>query len=234
MGAFSGENQSFKVFFFVGLTLIAQSSYAKDPNCAGIVRDVFALGGEIPVPQVEAISEEREAELSPYSPGYSVHDQLNVEGNFGFVAVREERVVGYVVVERRTHFINILRIAVSKNFERQGVGRDLVNRVVAKAKTIPGVEDVRVMVASNDLFSQTFFSHVGLSESEVIPHRFVENTVSGVLFKTPIGVQPVQGPQAQPQAAPQIARKKVAIAVEVLEATPEYLHQIDPTLENAD
>jgi len=209
-----------------------------DPGCAGIVRDVIVLGGVVEVPEVEAINRANQKTLFLYTRGESIQSQLSPNGNFGFVAVLDEKVVGFVALEKRSRFLNVLSIAVSSSAREQGVGRDLMAAVLREATKMQGILDVRVLLSANDTDSQGFFSHVGLKQTEVIPQKFENFSVNGLLFKALVKettaenrqrAEPV--PQLQPQLQPKPQRKQIALAV--LEATFEEILALDPTLEHA-
>ncbi len=216
------------------VALVSPFSFAKPAvGCEGMLRNVVPLGGNVAVPEVEAINQASWERLTKYTADSSVQDQLSVIRTFGYVAIRNEEVVGFVVVERGTKYLNIKSIAVAPNFQLQGVGRDLMEKVIDEAKKISSIQDVRVLVAVSDSVAKTFFSKVGLKETEVISGKFDRQRESGALLKLAVGRPSTESiqPQLKLQPMPQKAPKKLGVTL--IEATYEELLRIDPTLRNS-
>lgn len=218
----------------LAVLISAKLASAADPGCSGIIREVFPLGGSVRVEAVEQINSDHRQQLSLYTGNSAVEDLLQNPDTFAFLAVRDETIVGFVVVERRGKFLNILSIAVATPALRHGVGKDLLDRVASEARKMPGIDDVRAVVLESDTGTRAFFAQANFVETEVIPRRFLQQTKGGVLLKLNTQRNPVEGYVPQLQLAPQPQTRRTLVAVEVLPATKEFLHRIDPTLANAD
>jgi ribosomal protein S18 acetylase RimI-like enzyme len=221
--------------FLIGLGFTF-SVFAADPGCSGRIREVLPLGGAERVATVEAINEARSALLTRYTGDLSVQELLSLEGRFGFVAIRDERVVGFVVYEKRAHYIQIVSVGVAETAQRQGVGRDLIENVIDSARQMREIEDVRVLLRMEDQTAQAFFTASEFAQAELIAGRFDAQTQSGRLMKRSLGgnvgqAQMLREPQLQ--LAPQAQTRRARVAVAVLPASLEFLHRIDPTLQNA-
>lgn len=214
------------VFLPVIAVLFGFQAKATDPGCAGKLHGVYELGRYVEVPAVEKIAQSRAKELFLYTNNDSVHSQLNVESRDGYVAVRDESVAGFVVYEHHPTHLLITAIAVSEGFERQGVGRDLVERVV---ETAQGLGEVRVIVALDSPVAD-FFHRLGFEDADILRQHFNRQTTSGVLLK----LKTHSDQQRQMQPVERVEPKRVAVAVALKPATLEFLRQIDPTLANAD
>jgi ribosomal protein S18 acetylase RimI-like enzyme len=210
---------------------------AADPGCEGILSEVLALGGETPVLEVEAINDALSTRLTLYRGDLHVRELLNGEGRFGFVAIRDEKVVGFAVYERRAHYVQVVSVGVATELQGTGVGRQLLESVIRTARQMGGMDDVRVMLRTEDAISQGFFSALEFEQTERVPGRFDAQSRSGRLMKLVLSGHDRDGKKLheppQLQLAPQPQTRSVQLAVEVLPATREFLHQIDPTLENA-
>ena len=220
--------------FLIGV-LFTFSGYAADPGCSGRMREVVPLGGEERVAAVEAINEARSAELTRYTGDLSVQELLQGQGRFGFVAIRNEQVAGFIVYETRGRYVQVISVAVAESLRGQGVGHELLKSTIAAARQIPGIDDVRVMLRLDDESANALFTKSEFIESEIISGRFDAQTHSGRLMKLSLAGKDRNGqvlhePQLQLAPKPQPRRR---VAVDVLPVTREFLHQIDPTLENA-
>ncbi len=218
---------------FVALFLIPlKESFAVDPGCEEMLREVVVLGGEVRVEGVEAISKARSQELLEYTRGTSVQSLLKAEGAFGYAAVRDEQIVGFSVFQRRGTFALISAIAVAQDWEHRDIGRDLVDRMVEKAAALPGVEDIRVVLDQGDGDSIGFFEALGFERAEVLPRQFKAQTASGVLMKRVVREETAAPPMQR--AEPLKQRQRVSVAVQTIAISREALLRLDPTLENAD
>lgn len=207
------------------------TAFGRDRNCVGVLRGVYPLGGEVRVEGVEAIAQARSAALESYSRGLTVQQQLKNPRAFGWVAVREETVVGYLVYERRGLHFEITNMAVLPGFERVGVGSELMEALVKKAGDTPGIEDVRVIVRSESQDVQDFFSAEGFQVAEKLSRHFDAQSTSGTLMKRSLARE-AQPPERQLAVKPQAQR--VPVAVQTIAISREALLKLDPTLQNAD
>ena len=86
-------------------------------------------------------------------------DELSVLIMHGFVAVVENRIVGFAAIEIYSmKLAEIQALAVSKKLQGRGVGTDLVRRCVARAKE-EGVLELLAITASETPFRSAGFDY---------------------------------------------------------------------------
>lgn len=109
-------------------------------------------------------------------------DVLRQRNCIGHVAKTSSAVVGYVLYEfHRKRFI-LLKLAVAEGFQRQGVGRMLVERMVSRF--IPGRrEAVEVTVRESNLDAQLFFRSLGFKAIEVLRDHYARSGEDGYLMR---------------------------------------------------
>ena len=102
----------------------------------------------------------------------------------GFVvAIRDKEVVGYAVVglerslqlrkyrlRRRGHLLNL---AVDQGFKRQGIGKALVESIIAYLRE-EGVEDVWLEVRASNLAARKLYSSLGFEETRIVKRYYPE------------------------------------------------------------
>ena len=84
----------------------------------------------------------------------------------GFVAVRADEVVGYVVYEMHAASLEVLNLAVAPDCRRQGVGAKLVDKVVSKIYSGRRTR-VEVAVREGNLAAQLFLRDSGFKATAV-------------------------------------------------------------------
>lgn len=90
------------------------------------------------------------------------------------VAEVDHTIAGFVAYELRYHSIEILRLAVSPEWRRLGIGRELVDRLIGKLH--PGRRELlKVFVHERHLPSQLFFRDCGFRAERVV-REFYEDT----------------------------------------------------------
>lgn len=176
----------FVLWVGLGYCFSGEALKTPDPGCKDILHKVVPLGGVAPVLKVERINEELADQLREYTQGATVQSQLSAGGRSGYLAIRDEQIAGFVVVELGRDYVLVKSIGVTRDLWHQGVGTDLMNEVVSRAQQIHGVKDVRVLVEFDDSDSLGFFTSVGLVETEIIPRQFNERSTSGRLLKLQI------------------------------------------------
>lgn len=219
---------SLALLFFLGYS---EAAWAIDDGCAGIVAGVFPLGGEEAVVPVETIRETRLHDLHFHHPTETVQFQLRQHGRFGFVAVRDEKIVGYIVAERRDAYVEIVSMAVAVGMERHGVGRELMEQLFKEARHKPGVWAVQIVVAITETDFRQFLSREQFTEVEPRFRAFEEGKLPGVLCRRVVNpaeredsLEALLAPQRQTQREPK------AVGVQVIEASREFLFEVDPVL----
>ena len=213
------------------LTATVMAFADADPGCAGRIREVVRLGGEQAVPGVEAIHAAQQDALKIYTGTASVQQLLQRPHSFGFVAIRDEKIAGSVVYERRDAYMLLKALSVGPAVQRQNVGTDLIERVIEEARNTPGAEDVRVVIDARDTGLKAFFVNLGFEYTEHMPRYLDGQTVTGVMLKYAFRDhgKPVPQLQAAPQPKPQ-----VRLALKTIAITREELLRLDPSLRNAD
>jgi ribosomal-protein-alanine N-acetyltransferase len=109
----------------------------------------------------------------PESLGDSFVSMLHKRRCIGMVAEDDkQRIVGYMVYETLTHSINILNFAVAPERRRQGVGRQMVTKLVKKLT--PDKNRIRLKISERNISALHFFAAMGfratgLSRLEYLP-----------------------------------------------------------------
>lgn len=84
-------------------------------------------------------------------------EALRERANNGYVAVFEDRVVGYLIQGRAGEAYRLLSIAVDPNYRRYGVGRQLIEKLITKLKADGTPNRIEVGVRDRSLETQLFF-----------------------------------------------------------------------------
>ena len=119
----------------------------------------------------EAISELNDLQMGYKTSAKDTYERLNnilaSEGNKIFVAIIEEKVVGYVHANDYDliyfpHMKNIMGIAVNHKFKHQGIGRSLMNAVEEWARSTNAV-GIRLVSGETRTGAHEFYRHCGFS-----------------------------------------------------------------------
>ncbi len=218
------------------LTSLSSTAFAlkADPGCENKFAEVALLGGDVRMEGVERINDARLTQLTKYTQGASVQAQLRRPHRHGYVSIRDERIAGALVFERSRQFFIIESVIVDPTLEKQGIGRDLVVKVIKDAIQAPDIHDVRILVAQTDSDAQAFFIQLGFKVTETIPEKFSDHTEAGVLMKiktSPNQTETEFKPQLKLEPKPQA--QPARIATTTIPISFERLQAIDPTLEHA-
>lgn len=103
-------------------------------------------------------------------------DFLNVlrqRNCIGMVAELAGRVVGFMIYELHKGNQEILDFAVDPRYRRQGVGRQMVDRLKAKLSQ-QGRTELRLLVRERNLVAQLFFRSQGFLAVEVLSNEYDE------------------------------------------------------------
>jgi len=91
----------------------------------------------------------------------------------GMVAELAGRVVGFMIYELHKGNLEILDFAVDPRYRRQGVGRQMVDRLKAKLSQ-QGQNELRLLVRERNLVAQLFFRSQGFLAVEVLSNEYDE------------------------------------------------------------
>lgn len=83
------------------------------------------------------------------------------------------RVVGFMIYELHKGNLEILDFAVDPRYRRQGVGRQMVDRLKAKLSQ-QGQNELRLLVRERNLVAQLFFRSQGFLAVEVLSNEYDE------------------------------------------------------------
>lgn len=103
--------------------------------------------------------EEKEACM----PSRKKEFKINCQTSFSFVAIKNNKVVGFLLAYETLLFKNkivIRHLAVHPDFQKQGIGKKLYNTVIRKAKT-RGVEEIETGINPDNLPSIKLHQKVG-------------------------------------------------------------------------
>lgn len=117
---------------------------------------------------------ENECFEHPY-PEYVFLEYLN--SDLFFVAENEETIVGYIITDVRKNEGVIISIAVDTPFQRNGIGRTLIEKTIEKLSTEYVVLTVRV----NNESAQKFYEKLGFDQLYVI-NEYYKNDEDAIVM----------------------------------------------------
>ncbi len=91
----------------------------------------------------------------------------------GMVAEHGERIVGFMIYELHRNKIQVLDFATHHDFRRQGVGRQMIAKLVGKLST-QRRNRISLHVRETNLSSQLFFRVMGFRASEVVREHYAD------------------------------------------------------------
>ena len=105
-------------------------------------------------------------------------ENLNENREMVFVAELNARVVGFIHVEKYNvlyldSMVNILGLAVLSNYQKQGLGRKLIDTAIQWAKEM-GIYTLRLNSGINRKEAHQFYRRIGFGE-EKEQYRFIKN-----------------------------------------------------------
>jgi [ribosomal protein S18]-alanine N-acetyltransferase len=92
----------------------------------------------------------------------------------GMVAELGERVVGFMIYELHRNKIQVLDFATELSFRRQGVGRQMVAKLVGKLSS-QRRNRITLLVRETNLQAQFFFRVVGFRATEVLREHYPDS-----------------------------------------------------------
>lgn len=122
-------------------------------------------------------SEVMRIELESFQYAWTEDDFRNVlhdPGVVGMVAGVNGKIAGFMIYELLDDEYHLLNFAVSQNFRRQGVGTQMIEKLMARlTRNRP---TLRIEVREKNMAAQKFFSKCGFRAWEVV-EEFYENPV---------------------------------------------------------
>jgi len=91
----------------------------------------------------------------------------------GMVAEQGERIVGFMIYELHRNRIHVLNFATHPEFRRQGVGRQMIAKLVGKLST-QRRNRIALLVRETNVAAQFFYKMMGFRAVEVIREHFVD------------------------------------------------------------
>ncbi len=96
----------------------------------------------------------------------------------GMVAEQGERIVGFMIYELHRNRIHVLDFAVHPDFRRQGVGRQMIAKLVGKLSA-QRRNRIALLVRETNVPAQFFFKMVGFRAVEVAREAFEDTGEDG-------------------------------------------------------
>lgn len=106
-------------------------------------------------------------ERETFAEAWTDEDFHLAGGEYGVVAERRGRVVGYAVYRFQSHEIEVLNLAVARGYRRLGIGRQLVTRLCRKLRP-GGRTRVVLLVRESNVGGQVFFRACGFRAVRVL------------------------------------------------------------------
>jgi ribosomal-protein-alanine N-acetyltransferase len=91
----------------------------------------------------------------------------------GMVAEQGERIVGFMVYELHRNRIHVLDFAVHPEFRRQGVGRQMIAKLVGKLSA-QRRNRIALMIRETNVPAQFFYKSMGFRAVEVVREHFAD------------------------------------------------------------
>lgn len=92
----------------------------------------------------------------------------------GMVAENCERVVGFMIYELFPQFLNVQNFAVDPLFRRQGIGRQMVDKMVSKLSP-QRRRRITLSIRESNLEGQLFFRTMGFSCESIVKNYYADS-----------------------------------------------------------
>lgn len=92
----------------------------------------------------------------------------------GMVAEQGERIVGFMIYELHRNRIHVLDFATHPDFRRQGVGRQMIAKLVGKLSS-QRRNRIALLVRETNVAAQFFYKMMGFRAVEVIREHFADS-----------------------------------------------------------
>ncbi|MCH2127564.1 MAG: ribosomal protein S18-alanine N-acetyltransferase [Pirellulaceae bacterium] len=106
----------------------------------------------------------------------------------GMVAEYDGRVVGFMIYELHKTRLHILSFAVHEEFQRNGVGRQMANKLIGKLSPQRRTR-ILLEVRETNLSAQLFFRNVGFRATTVLKDFYDDTTEDAYLMSYEYGVK---------------------------------------------
>lgn len=100
----------------------------------------------------------------------------------GMVAEHGEQIVGYMVYELHKTRLHVLNFAVAYEFRRQGVGRQMIDKLVGKLSSQRRVS-MTLEVRETNLAAQLFFKEMGFKAVNILKDYYEDSAEDAYLMK---------------------------------------------------
>jgi ribosomal-protein-alanine N-acetyltransferase len=100
----------------------------------------------------------------------------------GMVAERQERIVGFMIYELLKSQLHVLNFAVAPWARRQGVGSQMVEKLVNKLSQ-QRRQEISLEVRETNLAAQLFFKHQGLAANSVLRGHYEDTDEDAYVMK---------------------------------------------------
>jgi ribosomal-protein-alanine N-acetyltransferase len=105
---------------------------------------------------------------------YEFAECLHPRNHIGMVAGYEDKVIGFMIYELYGDGIHILNFAVHPDWRRQGVGKQIVSKLIAKLSA-RRFKEIVLEVRETNLPAQLFFRECGFKAIDIL-HEYYEDT----------------------------------------------------------
>lgn len=161
-----------------GLTMPAAGSLANPPpmaqaGCGGRCQVGVHVRWMIRRDMAEVLEIEKTVFEFPWSDEDFIRC-LRQRTCIGMVAEHDDLVVGFMVYELRPTYTHVLNFAVAKGWQRKGVGRQMIARLIA-GLTATRRSFIRLEVRESNLAAQLFFRAQGFRAISVL-EKFYDDT----------------------------------------------------------
>jgi ribosomal-protein-alanine N-acetyltransferase len=97
---------------------------------------------------------------------------LSRKNCIGFVAERHERIVGFMIIELHRDRLQLLNFAVAWDERRQGIGEQMVRRLIDKIDGHTSRRQIVADVCESNLGGQLFFKQMGFKAIGVLHSHY--------------------------------------------------------------
>ncbi len=100
----------------------------------------------------------------------------------GMVAERNEEIVGFMIYELHKNRLHVLNFAVHEDYRRSGVGRGMIEKLVAKL-ALQRRNRIMLEVRESNLAAQLFFRAIGFRAISVLRDFYEDTTEDAYLMQ---------------------------------------------------
>lgn len=129
----------------------------------------------------EVLQTEQDSFAQPWTEEDFLHC-LRQRNCIGMVAERHEQVVGYVIYELHKTKLHILNLAVHPTARRQGIGRNMIGKLLGKLSSHRRAK-ITLEVRESNLTAQLFFRRQGFLATRVLRSWFEDTDEDAYLLQ---------------------------------------------------